>query len=249
MPSTAISAQGSTVSIGTTTGSALTITAVSLTNPCRVTLSAVTALNKGDVITIAGVVGTTQLNGNSFVVQYIEPTTKIVTLAGLDATGYTTYTSGGTATPVQWTKISNVKSYSGFDGSASEIERTNFDSTAKEFILGLFDPGAFAIEVDQDNSDAGQLALMTALVTGVAKSFKLILPNGNTATFTAYVKKFNRARWIRRSGARLNCAFLARSPGHSSCICINLLCDIQPGCILLIFTKSIPLNSICHTED
>ena len=24
-----------------------------------------------------------------------------------------------------------------------------------------------------------------------AKSFKLLLPNGNTATFTAYVKKFN----------------------------------------------------------
>ena len=40
-------------------------------------------------------------------------------------------------------------------------------------------------------ADAGQLALMTALVTGVAKSFKLLLPNGNTATFTAYVKKFN----------------------------------------------------------
>ena len=98
---------------------------------------------------------------------YIEPVAKIVTLAGLDATGFTTYASGGSATPVQWTKISNVKSYSGFDGSASEIERTNFDSTAKEFILGLFDPGAFSIEVDQDNSDAGQLALMTALVTGV----------------------------------------------------------------------------------
>jgi len=31
---------------------------------------------------------------------------------------------------------------------------------------------------------------MTGLVTGVAKSFKLILPNGNTATFTAYVKTF-----------------------------------------------------------
>ena len=103
----------------------------------------------------------------------------------------TTYASGGSATPVQWTKISNVKSYSGFDGSASEIERTNFDSTAKEFILGLFDPDAFSIEVNQDNSDARQLALMTALVTGVAKSFKLLLPNGNTATFTAYVKKFN----------------------------------------------------------
>jgi hypothetical protein len=48
-----------------------------------------------------------------------------------------------------------------------------------------------AIEVDHDNSNAGQLALMTALVTGVAKRFKLLLPNGNTATFTVYVKKFN----------------------------------------------------------
>jgi hypothetical protein len=195
MSNTAISAQGTTVSIGTTTGAAtgaaLSITAAALTNPCRVTLSAVTALNKGDVLTIAGVVGTTQLNGNSYVVQYIEPSTKIVTLAGLDATGFTAYASGGTATPVQWTKISNVKSFSGFDGAASEIDRTNFDSTAKEFILGLFDPGQFTIEVDQDNSDSGQIALMTAQVTSLLKNFKLQLPNGNTATFTAYVKKFN----------------------------------------------------------
>lgn len=191
MPSTAISAQGTTVSIGTTTGSAINISAVALTNPCRVTLASTTGLNKGDVVTVAGVVGTTQLNGNNYVIQYIEPTTKIVTLAGVDATGFTAYTSGGTATPVQWTKVGNVRSYNGFDGSASEIERTNFDSTAKEFILGLFDPGQFAIEVDQDNTDAGQIALMTAQVTGLLKNFKLLLPNGNSATFTAYVKKFN----------------------------------------------------------
>lgn len=191
MTSTAISAQGTTVSIGTTTGSAINITAVALTNPCRITLASTTGLNKGDVVSVAGIVGTTQLNGNNYVVQYIEPATKIVTLAGVDATGFTAYTSGGTATPVQWTKVGNVRSYNGFDGAASEIERTNFDSTAKEFILGLFDPGQFAIEVDQDNTDAGQIALMTAQVTGLLKNFKLLLPNGNSATFTAYVKKFN----------------------------------------------------------
>ena len=191
MTSTAIPAQGTTVSIGTSSGSAINITAVALTNPCRVTLSSVSGLNKGDVLTFASVVGTTQLNGNSYVVQYIEPATKIVTLAGLDATGFTAWTSGGTATPVQWTKVGNVRSYNGFDGSASEIDRTNFDSTAKEFILGLVDPGHFGVEVDQDNSDAGQIALMTAMVTGLIKNFKLQLPNGNTATFTAYVKKFS----------------------------------------------------------
>ncbi len=191
MASTAISAQGTTVQVGTTVGSAINITAISLTNPCRVTLAAVTGLNKGDVLTFTAIVGTTQLNGNNYVIQYIEPTTKIVTLANLDATGFTAYTSGGTATPVQWTKVANVRSYNGFDGSASEIDRTNFDSTAKEFILGLFDPGQFAMEVDQDNTDAGQIALMTAVVTGLIKNFKMTLPNGNTATFTAYVKKFN----------------------------------------------------------
>ncbi|NBO82310.1 MAG: phage tail protein, partial [Betaproteobacteria bacterium] len=92
---------------------------------------------------------------------------------------------------VQWTKVGNVRSYNGFDGSASEIDRTNFDSTAKEFILGLVDPGHFGVEVDQDNSDAGQIALMTAMATGLIRNFKLQLPNGNSATFTAYVKKFS----------------------------------------------------------
>ncbi len=55
MPSTAISAQGSTVSIGTTTGSAINITTVALTNPCRVTLASVGSLTKGDVLTFASV--------------------------------------------------------------------------------------------------------------------------------------------------------------------------------------------------
>ena len=73
---------------------------------------------------------------------------------------------------------------------STEIDRTNFDSMAEKFILGLFDPGQFTIEVDQENSAGGQVALMTAHVTGLLKNFKLLLPNSNTATFTAYVKKF-----------------------------------------------------------
>jgi hypothetical protein len=80
--------------------------------------------------------------------------------------------------------------------------------------MGLVDPGQFMLEVDQDNSDAGQIALMTAQVTGLLKNFKLLLPNGNTATFTAYVKKFNSQggvdQAIRRS--RLLMKSLASSP-------------------------------------
>jgi len=63
------------------------------------------------------------------------------------------------------------------------------DSTAKEFKLGLVDPGQFTIECDEDDADAGQLAAMAAQVAGTQKQFKLTLPNGKTATFNAYVKK------------------------------------------------------------
>lgn len=190
MASTAISAQGSTLKIGTGSGSAINVTAVDNTFPCRVTLASVTGLSTGDVIEFASVGGTTELNGNKYVIQYIETATDIVTLANVDATGWGVYTSGGTATPVTWTGISNIRSFSGFDGSASEIDVTNLSSVAKEFRLGLIDPGQFTLEIDQNNADAGQIAMRAAQVASALKQFKLTLPNGTTATFNAYVKKF-----------------------------------------------------------
>ncbi len=58
MPSTPISAQGTTFSIGTTTGSALTISAVTLTNPCRIDLlpinRATGKLVKSDIQEVVG---------------------------------------------------------------------------------------------------------------------------------------------------------------------------------------------------
>lgn len=185
MASNAISAQGTTLQIQTGTGAAKTITAVSKGNPCIVT-SAAHGLAAGDKVTIASIVGMTELNGNSYIIEYV--TTNTFSLYKVDSTNYTTYTSGGTATPVTYTKISEVKSYSGFDGQASEIDITNFDSTAKEFRLGLVDEGGFSFEMAQLNSDAGQAALRASRNAGTLKSYKLTLPNAEVATFTAYAK-------------------------------------------------------------
>lgn len=186
MPSTAISAQGSTLQIGTATGVAKPITAITLGNPCVIT-SAAHGLSRGDVVSLAGIVGTTQLNGVTAVVQYV--TVNTISLAGIDSSLYTAYASGGTLTPVTWTQINNIKTFSGFDGAASEIDVTNLSSTAKEFRLGLVDPGNFQIDFDNDYADAGQIALRAAQASGVAKQFRLTLPNLNTATFTGFVKK------------------------------------------------------------
>lgn len=185
MASNAISAQGTTLQIQTGTGSAKNITAISKGNPCIVTSTA-HGLAAGDRVTIASVGGMVELNGNSYVIEYV--TANTFSLYKVDSTSYTTYTSGGTATPVTYTQIKEVKSYSGFDGQASEIDITNFDSTAKEFRLGLVDEGGFSFEMAQLNSDPGQAALRASRNAGTLKSYKLTLPNAEVATFTAYAK-------------------------------------------------------------
>lgn len=188
MPSSAISAQGSILAIGTGSGSAATVTGVTLGNP---TIIAATAhgFAVGDVLTIAAVGGATSVNG-SFSVLY--KTTNTFAIA-LDTTGGAAYTSGGTATPATFTAVANVKTYSGFDGSASEIDVTNLSSTAKEYRLGLTDPGQFSIEIDYDNANAGHIALRAKQVSGLLSNFKLTLPNAQNITFTGFVKKFSLA--------------------------------------------------------
>ena len=56
MPSTAISAQGTLLSIGTGTGGAKTITGVVVGNPTLITATA-HGFNNGDVVTIAALTG------------------------------------------------------------------------------------------------------------------------------------------------------------------------------------------------
>jgi len=74
---------------------AATITGATQANPCVITAVAPGIVN-GDTITITGVAGMTQLNGNSYVVA--NQTVDTFELEGIDSTGYTAYASAGTAT-------------------------------------------------------------------------------------------------------------------------------------------------------
>lgn len=188
MASTAISAQGSILSVGNGSGSAKTISGVAAGSPTIITATAHGFAN-GDIVTLAGLTGTDAalLNGQTVVVQ--NKTTNTFAVA-IDTTGKTITAGSGTATPVQWTTVGNFRSFNGFDGQPAEIDRTNLGSTAKEIILGLVDYGMLQIEVDQDNSDAGQTLLLAAFNGSLSKQFKITLPNANTATFTGYVRKY-----------------------------------------------------------
>jgi hypothetical protein len=185
MTSTAISAQGSGLSISGAAGAAKNITAIALGFPTILT-SAAHGFANGDIETLAGLTGADAalLNGQTVVIRNVTVNTFAV---DIDTTGKDVV-AGGTATPVSWTPIANLKSFKGFDGQANEIDKTNLSSTAKEYMLGLQDFGHFTFDVDKDFNDPGQLACSAAKRAGTLKNFKLTLPNGKTATWAAYVK-------------------------------------------------------------
>lgn len=189
MASTAISAQGAILSIGTGSGGAKTITAIALGNPTILTAAAHGFLN-GDVVALAGLTGANAavLNGQSVTVRSKTTNTWAV---DIDTTGLT-ITAAGTATPTTWTPINNLPSFTGFDGAASELDVTNLQSAAKEFRLGLVDPGQFSIELQTDMTDAGQAAVRAKQQSGAISQFKLQLPGSTlvTYTFNGFVKKF-----------------------------------------------------------
>ncbi len=193
MTSSAISAQGAVLSVGTGSGGAKTITAVAVGFPTILTSAAHGFVN-GDYITFSsGFTGANaaSLNGKSYVVRSKTTNTFAV---DEDTTGLTITAGTATATPTTFTPVANVNTYTGFDGSASELDKTNLASTAKEFALGLVDPGQFTIEIDVDMNDAGQAALRSKQQSGVITNFKLLLPGAVanlTYTWTGFIKKFD----------------------------------------------------------
>lgn len=86
--------------------SAATITGVDISPPTKlgILFAAGHSFTTGTLITITGVGGMTQLNGNTYSTEYVS-STKVWLVdrnsgAYIDATTYGTYTSGGTATPL-----------------------------------------------------------------------------------------------------------------------------------------------------
>lgn len=191
MASSAISAQGSVLAIATGSGGAKTITGVAVGFPTILTIAA-HGFNEGDVVALAALTGADAALLNGLTLSVRNKTTNTFAVY-IDTTGKTITAGSGTATPQTFTNIANMKDYSGFDGSASELDKTNLDSTAKEYLLGLTDPGQFSINIDYDNANAGHIALRAKQVSGVICSFKLTMPDLDVITFSGYVKKFSLA--------------------------------------------------------
>lgn len=187
MSSTAYNAQGATLKVGTT-ATAKTITAITKANPAVVTATG-HGFADGDVVKITSVVGMTEINAKVGVVTVVDANS--FKLNGIDSTAYTTYTSGGSATPTQ-VAVGNFKGWSGFAGQLSDIDVTDLSSVAKEYRAGLVDNGELQIDIQTLDTDEGQMALIgSRAASGPASKFVLTFANGKTRTFNGYCKQFS----------------------------------------------------------
>ncbi len=183
----AIEAQGTKIEIGTGSGGAITITAIALQNPTMLTAVA-HGLSNGDVVLAANFAGddAADINGNKYVVQFVTDDTFAIDLDSTDLT-ITDNTDAATMTPQTWTEIGEVTDFSGPDGSASEIDVTHLQSTAKEFLMGLKDEGTYSLSINWVPDDAGQAACREARDTREKKDFKVTYSDDSTATFEGYI--------------------------------------------------------------
>lgn len=184
----AIKSQNALLSVSTAEAAADNITAITAANPPVVTCGT-HGISNGDLIRIDSVGGMTQVNGRAFIAANVAATT--LELKGVDGSGYTAYTSGGTVIETSTlTAIGEVASVSGFDGEADEIDVTHLRSTAKEYLIGLQDFGNVTLELLLVNSDTGQAKLRSLKASAAIGTFALALSNGETAAFRALVKSF-----------------------------------------------------------
>lgn len=143
----------------------------------------------GDVLTFAAVVGMTEINGLDGIVSAKTATT--VTLENIDSTLFTTYGSAGTAGLIQFIETCQHKSYSGFDGQASEIDSTTLCSTAKEKNLGLQDFGGMSADLHYVEDDAFQVEAKVAKRQALPRWFKLVKKNNYIKIFEGYVRSLS----------------------------------------------------------
>jgi hypothetical protein len=188
MASTAYTAQGTTFVVGST-GTSKSITAATKANPVVLTITSHGYAN-GTILKVTGVTGMTELNNKVGVVTSLSANS--VSLKGIDSTNYTTYTSGGTATPNTFT-VGNVRTFSLGGASKSQVDVTNLASTAKEYIGGLGDSGTASLEFDYKASDEGQQALWSSYNTpGTSVTLKVTYSDNSTETFSCESLSFDR---------------------------------------------------------
>jgi hypothetical protein len=87
--------------------------------------------------------------------------------------------------PETYVEVPDIMSISGPDGSASEIDVTTLDATAKQWLMGLPDEGTISLEAvwGGESSNTQQVALRTARANQSLKKGQIRLTDSPRSTY------------------------------------------------------------------
>ena len=105
----------------------------------------------------------------------------------------TTFARGDGASPEVFTTAGDVVSIAGPGISKDEIEVTALDSTAKEFIGALDDPGEITLELNWNPQDAEHVNLRTDAEGNTPRNYRIVWNDvsATQVTFNAEVMEFS----------------------------------------------------------
>ena len=180
-------AQTTKLEMNTGTGSAKTITEISLAYPTLLTCTS-HGLTNGDVAAAADFAGddAADINGNNYVVMYATDDTFAIDLDSTDLT-ITDNTDSATMTPQSYTEIGNILDWDLPGDTHNMIDYTALGSTRAEEKPGIPRGGAVTFSVNWTSDDTGLLAAETARAAKTLKTFKLTYSDASVHTFTGYV--------------------------------------------------------------
>ncbi|MBW2645090.1 MAG: hypothetical protein JRE23_02725 [Deltaproteobacteria bacterium] len=186
-----LESQGTKLEMDTGSGIAKTITAMTLSNPTVLT-SVAHGLSNGDVVVAASFDGAdaADINGKSFVVQFVTDDTFAIDLDSTDLT-IDDNTDTATMTPQSYTEICSITDWDIAGDTHNMIDYTALGSTRAEEKPGIPRGSALTFSVNWTSDDTGLLAAETARAARTLKTFKLTYSDDAVHTFTGYVIGIN----------------------------------------------------------
>jgi len=173
--------RGVRVEIGTTEGSAKTVSAVTKANPGVATSTAHGLLTKS-VGYFDTVTGMDELLGQAIRLGTVA--TNTFDLEGLDTSGYGTFTAG-TFTPVSaFTTITPATEYQVGGGDADFIDTSVLLDNIKQQEVGPLNAQTVTIAIKKETvNGAGMAAVVAAARAGLDKVFRITLKDGSVRVF------------------------------------------------------------------
>lgn len=187
-------AQNSKLFVAGTAATPEVLTAITVGYPTIIAITGHAGVANGDVVTFAGFTGADAafLNGTTASVKnYATGASNDTFAIDVNTVGKTITIDTGvtTATPTAWIQVKEVKSLKPSGASATKIDVTDLDSTAKEYRSGLVDNGTFSADIHVLESDPGQIAVLAAFIAATTNNYKVVTP-AKTRTFNATCLKF-----------------------------------------------------------